>query len=169
MRDTGLEQTERHRRTRATIAALLFCFGVAGGIYGAATWNEGAVPPTAVTLTITLLGVAVAIAGLGGLLVWRPGEAKRRLAETGSYRDRVQREWVSRITILPAATLGLTMIAMTRADEWITGEDRGLSGVLLAGAAALNLLIIPLMVMGWDGGSRKQKRLLDDELTRAYR
>ncbi|RYG16342.1 MAG: hypothetical protein EON96_08955 [Caulobacteraceae bacterium] len=61
------------------------------------------------------------------------------------------------------------MIAMTRADEWITGEDRGLSGVLLAGAAALNLLIIPVMVMGWDGGSRKQRRLLDDELTRAYR
>lgn len=87
----------------------------------------------------------------------------------GSYRDRVQRDWVRRITILPAATLGITVIAMTRADEWLAGEDRGLSGVVLAAAAAINLLLIPMMLMGWDGGSRKMKRLLEDELTRAYR
>jgi len=89
--------------------------------------------------------------------------------EAESYRDRLQRDWVRRITVLPAATLGITVIAMTRADEWLSGEDKGLSGVVLAAAAAINLLLIPLMLMGWDGGSRKMKRLLEDELTRAYR
>ena len=95
------------------------------------------------------------------------GNTRQRAGE--SYRDRVQRKWVSQITILPAATLGITLIAMARADEWLSGEDPGLSGVLLAAAAAINLLLIPVMIMGWDGGSRKQKRLLEDELTRAYR
>lgn len=89
--------------------------------------------------------------------------------DAGSYRDRVQRDWVRQITILPAATLGITLIAMTRADEWLSGEDVTVSGVLLAAAAAINLLLIPMMIMGWDGGSRKRKRLLEDELTRAYR
>lgn len=86
-----------------------------------------------------------------------------------SYRDRLQREWVSRITILPAASLGITVIAMGQAREWLNGEDTGWSTVLLAAAATINLLLIPIMIMGWDGGSRKQKRLLEDELTRAYR
>lgn len=86
-----------------------------------------------------------------------------------SYRDRIQREWISRITILPAASLGITVIAMGQAREWLSGEDTGWSTVLLAAAATINLLLIPMMIMGWDGGSRKQKRLLEDELTRAYR
>ncbi|MDQ8029886.1 MAG: hypothetical protein REJ23_14260 [Brevundimonas sp.] len=95
------------------------------------------------------------------------GKTRQRTGE--NYRDRAQRKWVSQITILPAATLGITVIAMTRADEWLSGEDPSVSGVLLAAAAAINLLLIPVMLMGWDGGSRKQKRLLEDELTRAYR
>jgi hypothetical protein len=94
---------------------------------------------------------------------------RRVRTDAGSYRDRVQRKWVSGITILPAATLGLTVIAMTRAQDWLSGEDTSWGGVVLAGVAVMNLLLIPVMIMGWDGGSRKMKRLLDDELTRAYR
>jgi hypothetical protein len=169
MRDEILERGDHQRSTRMKIAALLLCFGVAAAAYGLATQGEATGGPDWLPVVWMGAGVVVAVAGLGGVLAWRPNKACRARMESGSYRDRVQREWVSRITILPASTLGLTVISMTQADQWLSGEDPGLSGVLLAAVAVLNLLLIPVMVMGWDGGSRKQRRLLDDELTRAYR
>jgi hypothetical protein len=160
---------EKRREGREKIATAVFCVGVAVTVFGAIVWPEDGLRGAEQVLVATAAGFIVAVAGLCGMIVFRPGEARRKLAEAGGYRDRVQKEWVGRIAILPAASFGLTVIAMSRADEWLSGEDPGLSGALLAAAAVLNSLLIPVMVMGWDGGSRKQKRLLDDELTRAYR
>jgi hypothetical protein len=160
---------ERRRARRERIATAVFCVGVAVAVFGAIVWPEDGLESAGPVLVATAAGFVVAVAGLCGMIAFRPGEARRKLAETGGYRDRVQKEWVGRIAILPAASFGLTVIAMSRADEWLSGEDPSLSGVLLAAAAVLNSLLIPVMVMGWDGGSRKQKRLLEDELTRAYR
>jgi hypothetical protein len=168
MRDQDWNAVERRRECRSKIATLIFCVGVAVAVFCLVRHEDGVDLSRLATIG-TVAGALVAVAGLGGMIVFRPGEARRRLAESGGYRDRVQKEWVSRIAILPAATLGLTVIAMARADEWLSGEDRSWNGVALAGVAVLNLLLIPAMVMGWDGGSRKQRRLLDDELTRAYR
>lgn len=160
--------TERRRAARHKIAITVFGLGVLIACIAAATWSDAGLDRRLLTAAAIFAAVAL-LAGLTGLFAYRPDTTERMRTETGSYRDRVQRNWVSNLSILPAATLGLTVIAMTRAQDWLSGEDKGWSGVILAGVAVLNLLLIPLMLMGWDGGSRKMKRLLEDELTRSYR
>lgn len=169
MSDGNWRAVERRRATRYRIAVAVFCVGVFIACYAAINSNENGPDARGLLAIAMTLGVAVAMVGVGGMFAFRSDDAERTREGPGSYRDRMQRDWVSRINILPAATLGITVVAMTRAQEWLSGEDTSWQGVGLAGAAALNLLLIPVMIMGWDGASRKMKRLLDDELTRAYR
>ncbi|RZJ28880.1 MAG: hypothetical protein EON85_08070, partial [Brevundimonas sp.] len=159
--------TERRRATRYRIAVAALCLGVFIAAFTAIRWrDDGLGGPMTVAI---VAGIALAMAGVCGMFAFRPDDAERTAEKPGSYRDRLQRNWVSNLTILPAATFGVTVIAMTRAQDWLSGEDMSWNGVVLAGVAALNLLMIPLMLMGWDGGSRKIKRLVEDELTRSYR
>lgn len=169
MTETDWKAQERRRELRSRIAVAIFCLGMFSAVLAGLFWHEDGLDPARLLAVATVVGAVVAVAGLGGLIAFRPGEAQKRLAQSGGYRDRLQRDWVARINFLPVAMLGLTVIAMARADEWLSGEDPSLSGVFLAAAAVLNVLLIPVMIMGWDGGSRKQKRLLEDELTRTYR
>jgi hypothetical protein len=169
MDERDLRVADRRRTTRYRIAVAVFCVGVFITCYAAIDWMKDGPDSRGLLTVTTLVGVPVAIAGLGGMFAFRSDDARRKREGASSYRDRMQRDWVSRINILPAATLGITLIAMIRAQEWLSGEDTSWQGVGLAGAAVLNLLLIPMMIMGWDGASRKMKRLLDDELTRAYR
>ena len=160
--------TERRRSIRHRTAIAVFGLGVMIACLTAVLWDEPALHRGLLTAMAIFAGIAAA-AGLGGLFAYRPDTAERTRTGTGSYRDRVQRDWVSNLTILPAASFGITVIAMTRAQGWLSGEDMSWNGVVLAGVAVLNLLMIPLMLMGWDGGSRKIKRLIEDELSRSYR
>ncbi len=169
MGDGNWQAVERRRATRYRIAVAVFCLGVFIASLAVIVRHEDGPDPRDLLAIAIAAGVAVAAVGVGGMFAFRSDDAERTREKPGSYRDRMQRDWISRINILPAATLGITVVAMARAQEWLSGEDTSWGGVLLAGAAATNLLLIPVMIMGWDGGSRKMKRLLDDELTRAYR
>ncbi len=155
---------ERRRVRRHKVALAVIALGAVLAGLGFAVWRDR--EPLGTIAAVG--GVVVLLAGLAMTWVFRPGEAAKRIQAEGGYRDRVQREQVSRIMIMPAATLGLTVIGMSKAHDWLNGE-RDFGSGLLAAVIALNLLTLPVMVMGWDGGSRKLKRLLDDELTRAYR
>lgn len=161
--------TERRRVRRYRIAVAVLCLGVFIGAFAAIRGHEDRLDSSGIVTVAIVVGIILALAGICGMFAFRSDDAERTAGEPGSYRDRIQRSWVSNLSILPAATLGLTVVAMTRAEEWLSGEDTSWSGLMLAGVAVLNILLIPLMLMGWDGGSRKLKRLLDDELTRAYR
>ena len=161
--------TEGQRTRRFTIAVAVFCLGVVTVTFAAIRWHEDRLDSSGLVTVAMVVGIALAMAGVCGMFAFRADDAERTANETGSYRDRIQRGWVSNLTVLPAATFGLTVIAMTRAQEWLSGEDTSWNGLVLAGVAVMNVLLIPVMLMGWDGGSRKIKRLLDDELTRAYR
>lgn len=161
--------TERRRVMRYRIAVAVLCLGVFIGAFAAIRAHEDRLDSSGIVTVATVVGIMLALAGICGMFAFRSDDAERTAGEPGSYRDRIQRSWVSNLSILPAATLGLTVVAMTRAQEWLSGEDTSWKGLILAAVAVTNILLIPLMLMGWDGGSRKLKRLLDDELTRAYR
>ncbi len=169
MGEENAAATERRRATRHKVALAACGLGLVVACASGLVWDRGGPGSQVLPAVGTFAGIALALAGIAGLFAFRPDIAEQTRTDAGSYRDRVQRKWVSGITILPAATFGLTVIAMTRAQDWLSGEDTGWSGVLLAGVAILNLLLIPLMLMGWDGGSRQIRRLIEDELTRAYR
>ncbi|RZJ35695.1 MAG: hypothetical protein EON86_18670 [Brevundimonas sp.] len=161
--------TERRRAFRHRTAMAVCGFGALLAAASGVLWEKNGLDRHALLSIATFSGIAIVFAGVIGLFAYRPDTAEQTRNQTGSYRDRVQRSWVGGITILPAATFGLTVIAMTRSQEWLSGEDTSWSGVIFAGVAVLNLLLIPLMLMGWDGGSKKIKRLIEDELTRSYR
>lgn len=161
--------SDETRAMRFRIALAVFGFGAAIASVAALNWGEEGTRTHDLSVVALIVGCGIAILGTAGLFAFSRDDAERTRTSPGSYRDRIQRDWVSRITVLPAAAFGLTVIAMSQAGDWLSGEDRDARTVILAGVAVLNLLIIPAMVMGWDGGSRKVRRLLDDELTRAYR
>lgn len=161
--------TEGRRAMRYRIAVGVLCLGVFTVAFAAFRWNEDRLDSSGLVTIAIVVGIALAMAGVCGMFAYRSDDAERTAEQPGSYRDRIQRSWVSNLAILPAATFGITVMAMTRAQEWLSGEDASWNGLILAGVAAMNILLIPVMLMGWDGGSRKIKRLLDDELTRAYR
>ena len=169
MRRESGAAAERRRAMGFNIAAILTGLGVLTAGVSMSIRDSAAPDQMTLLATASLAGVALTFVGLGGLFAFRRDVAEQVRDGEGSYRDRVQRHWVNSLTIMPAATFALTIVAMTRAQEWLSGEDMSWYGFTLAGIAVVNLLLIPLMLMGWDGGSRKLKRLLDDELTRAYR
>lgn len=164
MTDSDWGLIERRRLQRARLCLVAIAAGAALIGLSVALWAE----PDRGGRLAGIVGVVAVLAGLACSWIFRPGEAFEQIQRQGGYRDRVQREHISRVMALPAASLGLTVIGMNKAAEWLDGE-RDFGGGLLALAVVLNILMLPILVMGWDGGSRKMKRFLDDELTRAYR
>lgn len=169
MTDLDRDIVEHRRAMKFKLALVGLLLGVAAGLVGVVLAPSDASLTEGPMAFLIGLGFGVAVACGIAAVLFRPTEATRRAASSGGYRDRVQRERTSMIMVLPASTLGLTVIAMARAQEWLSGEDRSWGGVALACVAVLNIVLLPVMVMGWDGGARKMKRFLDDELSRAYR
>lgn len=118
---------------------------------------------------ILLAAVAAVALGAGAVALGAaPGEDARRLNAAGGRRDREQRARTGQLIALPASSLFLIVIASLNAQRMLDGE-RTLTAILPATMGALFVLLVPMMVMGWDGGARKLRKFLDDELTRAYR
>lgn len=116
-----------------------------------------------------IVGAMVVALGLFIALLRRPGEAARRLAETTpgrSEKAQAERAWL--LTLIP-----LTMVFFaSRAVGWVgrvLDGSAGLSDVLFLGAAILYAWLGPIVVMGWDGGSRRNRRYLEDELSQHIR
>lgn len=169
MTGENLQRAARRRETKFKAGLMAVALGLAAACGGAVFAIRSATPFEGPAAFVGGFGLGLALVGTIASWVFRPTEASRRAMSAGAYRDRVQSERISLIMVLPASTLGLTLIAMTRADEFLSGEDRSWSGMLLAAVAALNILLLPLMVMGWDRQAQKMKRFLNDELTRTYR
>jgi len=169
MSDRDGDIVERRRAMKFKLALVGLLLGVAAGLVGVVLAPSDASLTEGPMAFLIGLGFGVAVACGIAAVIFRPTEATRRAASGSGYRDRVQRERTTMIMVLPASTLGLTVIAMARAEEWLSGEDRSWGGVLLAAVVVINILLLPMMVMGWDVQARKMKRFLDDELTRTYR
>lgn len=131
-----------------------------------AVWR-GAAPPT--TLAVSML--ASVTGGLGALaavmaLAWRA--AARKLAEAGGRRDREQRARALRLLVLPLAAAVVALGATTSGGDIVDGEPAS-HAFSVIGAFVTLAIALPAMVMGWDGGARRARRYLEDELTRAFR
>lgn len=118
-----------------------------------------------------LVGYALVALLTGGVSGWRnrPGQSPEALlAAEGSRKDRLQRDRTLKLVAL-AAVLPLILINTVQgASDFIAGGR----GVVDGGRVLLPVLygwVIPMILMGWDVESRKNRKYLDDELTRSMR
>ena len=120
-------------------------------------------------LWLMLGGVLGALAG--AIIAWlhRPGEAARRLDALGGRIDRAQRARTQQLTLFPISALIFSSLGVLTVGRLQDGEALGLTDWLMMSLAPLYAWVVAAIVMGWDGGSRKLKRYLDDEFSRVLR
>lgn len=161
-------RTREERRRHALRRAAATTAGLAGFV--AALGLVLALDGTAAEQRIgyTAAAVAVFVALAAGGLAWRWRDTPVAWREAGGWRDRVQRDRRAHLLMLPVLMLTAVALGVPAVADIVA--DRGEFGDWVwAGAIVLHAVLGPAVMMGWDGGARKQKRLLDDELTRALR
>ena len=123
------------------------------------------------TIAGVAAGMGFAFILLGGLAMWwgRPGRPIDLAASRdGARREKLQRERTRQLVLFPLVLL----LFMAQAQM---GMQRVLGGDHNAGAYVQILLpilygwLIPVLVMGWDLHARRNRRLLEDELTQVMR
>lgn len=123
------------------------------------------------TIAGVAAGMGFAFILLGGLAMWwgRPGRPiDLATSRDGARREKLQRERTRQLVLFPLVLL----LFMAQAQM---GMQRVLGGDHNAGAYVQILLpilygwLIPVLVMGWDLHARRNRRLLEDELTQVMR
>lgn len=139
----------------------------AGGASGWAARAAGGVQ----NLSTGALALGAVLVALGALLslMNRPGEAARRLAQVGpGGAEKAHRDRAYMLSIIPLTMLFFASRAVPGVGRMVEGTaDMG--DKLFLGVALLYAWLGPLIVMGWDGGSRRNRKYLEDELSRHIR
>ena len=160
------ERGERRRHGWRNGGLVLLALGAAGLGLGAVTALDGTEAERSLGLVIALVGGAAAI--VGALVAWRGRRQAEPAGPDTGYRDRVQRQRRSQMVMMTVLMLAAVAIGVPAVMRILSGEGSGADWVW-AGAIAVHALTAPMMLMGWDGEARKQKRMLDDEFSRALR
>lgn len=135
--------------------------GFVGGRYGASevTRNWG-----------ILAGVGLATAFVGVVKVWIDRQIDLLANEGGGAkkRERMQAQRAAQLWTLPVFTVFMLGLALEPARDILAGDAVGRHAYWL-GMPVLYGWVITAITMGWDGYSRKNRRFLEDELTRVLR
>lgn len=157
------------KANRFQIVLIALGLGVAAGVGGfLLTWDGDA----GERLTGRLLmagGVVVAI--VGGVLAWRfrPTDDDRAALEAGSNRrDREQKQRRVSLFMIPGQSLIALALGLPAVGRIVAGEADFVDG-WLALIVMLWAWVSVLLLQGWDGGSRKARKFLEDEWTRVVR
>ncbi|WP_426024845.1 hypothetical protein [Brevundimonas sp. TSRC1-1] len=155
---------ERRRRRRHGFALVVFTLGIVG--IGALAASEDSADAQWDMAVAAAGGVAMLV---GAILAWfsKPGQDRRRLDAIMTYRDRVQRNRTIQLFTMSLVVLIEGIIIIGFSDDLLAGRvSEAVVPLLMAVTVSW---IIVMTVMEWDGGSRKVKKFLDDELSRHIR
>ncbi len=159
------------RTSRAKFVALVALTGIGAAMLGGGVaWGLDKTGDAATTAGV-IAGMGAAFMAAGGICAWvyRPNGPRWRAdpAEPGK-RDRLQAQRARQLAIFPALSLLFLAQAFGALEHVVEGQHRWVDYVRLA-VPVLYVWVTALMVMGWDGGSMKNKRFLEDELTQSLR
>lgn len=139
----------------------------AGDVSGWAARTAGGVENLSTGALV--LGVGILILGALMALFNRPGEAARRLAQVGpGGAEKAHRDRAYMLAIIPLTMLFFASRAVPGVGRMVDGTADSIDKMYL-GVALLYAWLGPLVVMGWDGGSRRNRKYLEDELSRHIR
>ena len=161
----ALEAREARRAVRFKVALIVLLMAVMMDAAVAVSMLRGMAPPTPAAMVV----LALVTAGLAALAaVFGPGNDARRLATGGGRRDREQRARTAQMFSATATSAVLAVVAVLHGGGFFAHKPE-FPGVMVVSAFATVILILPAMVMNWDGQGRAAKRFLEDELTQAFR
>jgi hypothetical protein len=169
MADNQNEGPNRGARAKFVMLGVLVAVGVAmltgGLVYGAGKSGDAA------TGASVIAGVGAGLFVVGAIAGWlyRPGGPRWSIdyAEPGR-RDRLQTQRARQLAIFPALSLLCMAQAIGAVDNVLAGDVSWVDGLRIA-VPVLYGWLPPLIVMGWDKGSKMNKRFLEDELTQSLR
>lgn len=148
-----------------TVGGLLIC---AAGFIGGQTRGE-----LSSTLWGILAGIGFATAFIGAVKLWLDYQIDLEGSDPGGAqkRERLQAQRAYQLWMFPVITVLLLGIAIEPLLAFLSGGAAalGLNDVSRIAMPVLYAWIVPMIVMGWDGYSRKNRRFLDDELSQALR
>lgn len=165
-RETAREaQARRGKYIRALAAAGAgVALTVLGAVMGAgrsgdAATGWGVVAGVGVGLVIggTVIALLLRLGGNG----WRPEEGAGR-------RERLQRQRVWMLWLLPLATVAFLVQSSFAMQDIVAGEG-AFTDYISAGLPVLYAWVVAMITLGWDHQSRTHRRFLEDELTGVLR
>lgn len=163
------KSTERTSRTKFALLVMLTGLGAAM-LCGGIAWGVDTTGDEATTAGV-IAGMGAAFMATGGICAWlyRPGGPRWRVDPAApGKRDRLQAQRARQLSIIPALSLIFIAQALSATHDILAGTG-GLSDYLQLGLPVLYAWLTAVIVMGWDGGSRKNRRFLEDELTQSLR
>ncbi len=170
--ETHMVQRAKAERSRCWLGGLaLAAVGAAGLIGGSGfallTGSEG----DRATVAGVAAGMGLAFMLLGGLMAWwgRPGRPVDVAASRdGSRREKLQRERTRQLVLFPLVLL-MFMAQAQGGMQRVLGGDHNVGAYVQILLPVLYGWLIPVLVMGWDLHARRNRRLLEDELTQVMR
>lgn len=170
--ETHMVQRAKAERSRCWLGGLaLAAVGAAGLIGGSGfallTGAEG----DRATVAGVAAGMGLAFMLLGGLMAWwgRPGRPVDVAASRdGSRREKLQRERTRQLVLFPLVLL-MFMAQAQGGMQRVLGGDHNVGAYVQILLPVLYGWLIPVLVMGWDLHARRNRRLLEDELTQVMR
>ena len=161
----GLEQPESGRSAAFKIALIILLAALLVDAAVLIAVLRGIEPPTtttAVLLTLVTFGLVALTAAL------RPAGPASPLPPQAGRRDREQHKRTLNLIVVSVLGLVLGTVGAMQSADFLAGDRTMPVSFVVVGAGIWGILL-PMMVMGWDGQGRKARRFLDDELTRSFR
>lgn len=163
-RDAARRETARRRREIVGMTGMVIGFLFAGlGLAIDDAWGPA--------VSDRILIVA-AVAGLAGALIVlttiRSRSDQERLAARETRRDRTQRLRRMRLATIPFAGVGVVVLSLLALSRILAGQG-DVGDFMWAALLPLCAWVVPLMVLGWDREGRRDRKWLEDELTREWR
>ncbi|MFN6981727.1 MAG: hypothetical protein ACK4NU_07345 [Brevundimonas sp.] len=169
--DQAIQRVKLERRRCWWTALALAVVGAAAMVGGAGFAMVSGVEGDEATAAGVATGIGFALTLIGAIWAWsaRPGQSIIVAASgEGARRDKLERARTQQLVMLPVVLL-LFMAQAHRAMERILGGDHNLGAYVQVLLPVLYGWLIPLIVMGWDAHTRKNRRFLEDELTQLMR
>ncbi|MBB3873440.1 hypothetical protein [Brevundimonas mediterranea] len=169
--DQAIQRVKLERKRCWWTALTLTAVGAAGMVGGAGFALVSGAEGDQATAAGVATGVGFALTLIGAIWAWssRPGQSITVAASgEGARRDKLERARTQQLVMLPVVLL-LFMAQAHQAMGRILGGDHNLGAYVQVLLPVLYGWLIPLVVMGWDAHTRKNRRFLEDELTQLMR
>ncbi|MDO9608967.1 MAG: hypothetical protein Q7J26_10615 [Brevundimonas sp.] len=169
--DQAIQRVKLERKRCWWTAIALAVVGAAAMVGGAGFAMVSGVEGDQATAAGVATGIGFALTLIGAIWAWsaRPGQSIIVAASgEGARRDKLERARTQQLVMLPVVLL-LFMAQAHQAMGRILGGDHNLGAYVQVLLPVLYGWLIPLIVMGWDAHTRKNRRFLEDELTQLMR
>lgn len=166
MTDQKIRREAQARRNQFRMAAGLGALGVVMAATGFILWRTGDAESGGAGV---VAGVGAGLVLVGAVSAWRKrlGNQRWRSEPIQTRRDRLQAQRTRLLWTFPV--VGLALLFVARQTLSAAHDDFRAIDYLRLSLPVLYAWLVVLIVLGWDKQSLVNRRLLDDELTQAFR